>query len=46
MLFDLAIVEGDGISYFILLQSAAGERDFYYTEVFLPAIDASTPIKG
>jgi len=43
---DLAIAESDGNSYFILLQSTASERDFYYTEVYLPALDALTPIEG
>lgn len=42
---DMAIAESDGTSYFILLQTTAGERDFYYTEVYLPAIDALTPIE-
>jgi len=40
---DLAIAESDGTSYFILLQSTASERDFYYAEVFLPAIDGFIP---
>jgi len=41
---DLALAESNGTSYLILLQSTAGERDFYYAEVFLPAIDALTPL--
>jgi hypothetical protein len=43
MSIDVAIAESDGTSYFILLQSMASERDFYYTEVYLPAIDALAP---
>jgi len=46
IVIDMAIAESDGTSFFILLQSTAGERDFYYTEVYLPAIDALTPIEG
>ena len=45
LLFDLAIAESDGTSYLILLQSTASERDFYYAEVYLPAVDALTPIE-
>jgi pimeloyl-ACP methyl ester carboxylesterase len=45
MSIDVAIAESDGTSYFILLQSMAGERDFYYTEVYLPAIDALVSIE-
>jgi hypothetical protein len=44
---DLAVVGYDDISTFtllILLQSTRDERDFYYEEVFLPAIDALAPI--
>lgn len=44
LLLDGAIAESNGTSYFILLQSTAGERDFYYAEVYLPAIDALTPM--
>jgi TAP-like protein. len=40
---DLAIAESGGTAYFILLQSTVSERDFYYSEVFLPAVDALTP---
>jgi len=42
---DLAMAENNGSSYLILLQSTAAERDFYYAEVYLPAIDAFTPIE-
>jgi pimeloyl-ACP methyl ester carboxylesterase len=45
LVLDLAIAESDGTSYLVLLQAIAGERDFYYTQVFLPAIDALTPIE-
>ena len=45
LLFDVAIAESDGTSYLILLQSTASERDFYYAEVYLPAVDALTPIE-
>jgi hypothetical protein len=45
LLFDLAITESDGTSYLILLQSTASERHFYYAEVYLPAVDALTPIE-
>lgn len=43
--FELAVTESDGTSYFILLHGTASERDFYYTKVYLPAIDALTPIE-
>ncbi len=39
--FDLALAEdGTGRSYLVLLQSTRSERDFYYAEVYLPAVDA------
>jgi len=42
---DLAVAEGDWTGYFILLHCTASERDFYYTHVYLPVIDALTPIE-
>ena len=39
--WDIALADdGTGGSYLIVLQSTGGERDFYYAEVYLPAIDA------
>ena len=38
--FRLSSDDGTGGSYLIVLQSTGGERDFYYAEVYLPAIDA------
>jgi len=43
LLVDMAVAESGGTSYLILLQSIASERDFYYAEAFLPALDALTP---
>jgi pimeloyl-ACP methyl ester carboxylesterase len=37
---DIAIAEGDGITYFVLLQSPITDRDVLYNAVFLPAVDA------
>jgi hypothetical protein len=42
-LIDLAVAESEGTGYLIMLQSPVFEHDFYYEEVFLPAIDALTP---
>jgi pimeloyl-ACP methyl ester carboxylesterase len=41
---DLAITECANSSMVVALRSTKDERDFYYDEVFLPAIDALTPI--
>ena len=41
---DLAVTESEGTAYLVLLQSPASERDFYYANVYLPAIDALAPI--
>jgi len=43
LLIDMAVAESGGTSYLILLQTTASERDFYYAEAFLPALDALTP---
>jgi pimeloyl-ACP methyl ester carboxylesterase len=37
---DIAIAEGDNITYFVLMQSPIGDRDVLYNAVFLPAVDA------
>lgn len=37
---DIAIAEGDGLTYFVLLQSPVTDRDVLYNAVFLPAVDA------
>jgi len=42
-LVDMAIAESGGFSYLVLLQRPLSERNFYYQEVFLPALDALTP---
>jgi len=43
---DLAVAESDGTSYLILLQSTVRDHNFYYAEVYLPAIDAFTPVES
>ncbi len=43
---DLAVAESDGTSYLVLLQSTVRDHDFYYTEAYLPAIDAFTPLES
>ena len=40
---DIAVAQEYFLTYLIVLQSLPGERDFYYNEVYLPAIDALTP---
>lgn len=37
---DIAIAEGDSLTYFVLLQSPITDRDVLYDAVFLPAVDA------
>jgi pimeloyl-ACP methyl ester carboxylesterase len=37
---DIAIAQGDTLTYFVLLQSPIGDRDVLYAAVFLPAVDA------
>ena len=44
LLVDMAVAESGGTSYLIMLYSPASERDFYYDEVYLPALDALTPV--
>jgi len=41
---DLALAEGDGTTYMIQMTSNRGERDALYEMVFLPVIDAFTPM--
>ena len=41
---DLALAEGDGTSYLVMFVGTADDRNLYYDEVFLPAIDALNPI--
>ncbi len=41
---DLAIAEDSANAYIVLLQSSERDHDFYYESVFLPAIDALTPL--
>lgn len=41
---DLALAQGDGISYVVLVQSAADEYDALHEQVFLPVLDAIQPI--
>jgi pimeloyl-ACP methyl ester carboxylesterase len=43
VLADMAIAESGGTSYLVMLIGPPSERDFYYEEVFLPAVDALTP---
>ena len=40
VLYDFALAEDGTRTYLILLQSTGSERDFYYAEVYLPAIKA------
>jgi len=42
---DLALAEDDDKAYFVLLISPPDERDALYETVFLPIVDALTPIK-
>ena len=38
---DVALAQDEtGVTYFIVLQSTCGERQLYYNEVFVPAVDA------
>lgn len=37
---DIAIAEGNNLTYFVLLQSPIADRDVLYNAVFLPAVDA------
>lgn len=41
---DLALSTADGVSYIVLLQAPTAEYDALHAEVFLPALDALTPI--
>jgi pimeloyl-ACP methyl ester carboxylesterase len=41
---DLALAEDDRRAYFVLLLSAADERDFLYEELFMPAVEAIAPV--
>jgi hypothetical protein len=41
---DLAVTENDGTGYLVMLQSSPDERDALYESVFLPAVDALTPV--
>ena len=45
MKIDFALSEGQGRAYVVLLQSNAKEHDALYDSVYLPAIDALTPIQ-
>jgi hypothetical protein len=40
---DVALAEGDGTSYLVLMQYPADEREALYASVFLPAVDALIP---
>lgn len=42
---DFALSEGDERGYIVLLQSSAKEHDTLYDSVYLPAIDALTPMQ-
>jgi pimeloyl-ACP methyl ester carboxylesterase len=41
---DLALAEGQGKTYVVLLASETSERQALYDQLFLPAIDAYTPL--
>jgi hypothetical protein len=41
---DIAVSESDQSVLLVLLQSAPEERDTLYEQLFLPAVDALTPI--
>lgn len=41
---DLALAAGDGITYMVQMTSNRNERDALYEAVFLPVVDAFTPI--
>ena len=42
---DLALAEGEGVTFIIVMRSAANERDALYEAVFLPVVDALVPLE-
>jgi hypothetical protein len=42
---DLALAERDGVTFIVILRSAADERDALYESVLLPVVDALEPVE-
>ncbi len=43
MIFDIALAEGEGITYLIFFTCIPDDHAFYYDELLMPAIDAFSP---
>ena len=43
---NIALTEHDGTTYIVVLSTPFDERGFYFSEVFLPAVDALLPDSG
>jgi len=43
LIIDIAVAQEYFLTYLVVLQSLPSERGFYYSQVYLPAIDALTP---
>jgi pimeloyl-ACP methyl ester carboxylesterase len=44
VMVDLALAEGEGTAYLVLLQAMAEEHEALHEEVFLPAVEALAPV--
>jgi hypothetical protein len=42
---DLAVAEDEDKAYFVFLLSPADEHDLLYEQLFLPAVEAMTPLE-
>lgn len=42
---DLALAERDGVTYLVMLRSAADERDALYEGIFVPVVEALVPVE-
>jgi hypothetical protein len=45
MVVNIALSEGEGITYLALLTCVPEDHPFYYNNLLIPAIDAFTPIE-
>jgi pimeloyl-ACP methyl ester carboxylesterase len=45
MVINIALAEGEGITYLVLLTCVSDDHSFYYNDLLIPAIDAFTPIE-
>jgi len=45
MVINIALAEGEGLTYFILLTCVPDDHEYYYDNLLIPAIDAFTPIE-